>query len=379
MARWVGASLRRRLTGALSVPLIRRVIFHVRRLRDDLDIHFFRSLVTSLAIIVTLSALLVSVAEPSKRSISGLVRSAYWAMTMVLGSGDSSYVDGPVGYLVGWALAFFGVAIVAALTAAVAGFVIDFILKEGQGMGASGYIDHIVICGWNPTARELIEELKGDEFKARVVIIHDVEHNPAGSGTYFVRGDPTSGDDLRRAGIEDAAAAVICPSDSSNDADMRSILSVLAIETIAPEVRTVVEVNNPKHVEHFERAHADEILVTPRLASRLLARSALYPGLASLVTDLVSGGQGSELYRVRVPDHLFGETPGALATLLRSNHNSSLIAVTRDGISHASPPADFMLREGDCAIVVAESLTALAPLQAEHALSGARSPVARPA
>lgn len=281
MARWVGASLRRRLTGALSVPLIRRVIFHVRRLRDDLDIHFFRSLVASLAIIVTLSALLVTVAEPSKRSISGLVRSAYWAMTMVLGSGDSSYVDGPVGYLVGWALAFFGVAIVAALTAAVAGFVIDFILKEGQGMGASGYIDHIVICGWNPTARELIEELKGDEFKARVVIIHDVEHNPAGSGTYFVRGDPTSGDDLRRAGIEDAAAAVICPSDSSNDADMRSILSVLAIETIAPEVRTVVEVNNPKHVEHFERAHADEILVTPRLASRLLARSALYPGLAS--------------------------------------------------------------------------------------------------
>ena len=80
-----------------------------------------------------------------------------------------------------------------------------------------------------------------------------------------------------------------------------------------------------------------------------------------------------------MPDHLFGETPGALATLLRSNHNSSLIAVTRDGISHASPPADFMLREGDCAIVVAESLTALAPLQAEHALSGARSPVARPA
>ena len=241
MARWVGASLRRRLTGALSVPLIRRVIFHVRRLRDDLDIHFFRSLVASLAIIVTLSALLVTVAEPSKRSISGLVRSAYWAMTMVLGSGDSSYVDGPVGYLVGWALAFFGVAIVAALTAAVAGFVIDFILKEGQGMGASGYIDHIVICGWNPTARELIEELKGDEFKARVVIIHDVEHNPAGSGTYFVRGDPTSGDDLRRAGIEDAAAAVICPSDSSNDADMRSILSVLAIETIEDEPLDFVE------------------------------------------------------------------------------------------------------------------------------------------
>ena len=44
-------------------------------------------------------------------------------------------------------------AIVAALTAAVVGFVIDFLLKEGQGMGASGYQDHVVVCGWNATAR----------------------------------------------------------------------------------------------------------------------------------------------------------------------------------------------------------------------------------
>ena len=34
--------------------------------------------------------------------------------------------------------------------------------------------------------------------------------------------------------------------------------------------------NNPKHVEHVQRANADEILVTSRLASRLLARTALY-------------------------------------------------------------------------------------------------------
>lgn len=36
--------------------------------------------------------------------------------------------------------------------------------------------------------------------------------------------------------------------------------------------------NNPKHVDHVQRANADEILVTSRLASRLLARTALYPG-----------------------------------------------------------------------------------------------------
>lgn len=60
--------------------------------------------------------------------------------------------------------------------------------------------------------------------------------------------------------------------------------------------------NNPKHVEHVQRANADEILVTSRLASRLLARTALYPRLAALVTDIVSGGEGSELYRVELPE-----------------------------------------------------------------------------
>lgn len=44
-------------------------------------------------------------------------------------------------------------------------------------------------------------------------------------------GDCTNADDLRRAGIEEATAAIICPADASNDADMRSILTVMAIET----------------------------------------------------------------------------------------------------------------------------------------------------
>ena len=274
----VARVLRAPIEAVRDLPIVRRVGFHVNRIRAGLDFHFFRTLVIALVLIVAASAFLVTVLEPEKRSAQGLVGSAYWSVTTVIGSGDSSYVTSPGGYVIGWLLAFFGVAIVATLTAAIVGFVIDFLLKEGQGMGASGYSDHIVVCGWNATARELIDELQGDEFTSRIVVLHESERSPAGADVYFVRGDTTSTTDLERAGIPDAAAAIICPSDASNEADMRSILTVLAIETMAPRVRTVVEVNNPKHVEHVRRAHADEILVTSRLASRLLARTALYPG-----------------------------------------------------------------------------------------------------
>ena len=199
-------------------------------------------------------------------------------------------------------------------------------------------------------------------------MLHESERSPAGADVYFVRGDTTSTVDLERAGIPDAAAAIICPSDATNEADMRSILTVLAIETMAPRVRTVVEVNNPKHVEHVRRAHADEILVTSRLASRLLARTALYPGLAELVTDVVSGGDGSELYRVELPDDYADLDLDDLSSRLRREHNATLLAVSRDGRTLTNPSSDFRLARGDSAVVVAESLGELHPLEPDEAL-----------
>jgi voltage-gated potassium channel len=353
------------LRAIFAAPFLRRIGFHARRIGSQVDRHFFITLTSAVFGFVLVAALAVVVLE-RQVSIADFGSSLYWAVTTVIGSGDASYVTSPGGYLVGWLLAFFGVALVAAMTGAVVGFFIDFLLKEGQGMGAAGYRDHIVVCGWNTTARDLIEELKGDEFTTKVVVLHDAERNPAGDGVYFVRGDITSTADLERTGIREASSAIVFPSDRSNEADMRSILAVMAIESIAPNVRTVVEANNPMHVDHFRRAHADEVLVTSRLASRLLARSALYPGLSELVTDIVSGGEGSELYRVALPDAYVGLSVDELSAKLRGEHRATLLAVTRDGRSMTNPPADFRLQGGDDAVVVAESLGELRPLELQH-------------
>lgn len=238
-------------------------------------------------------------------------------------------------------------------------------------MGAAGYKDHIVICGWNSTARDLITELSGDAYEARIVLLADLERNPADNDVYFVRGVPSNADDLRRAGIEHAQTAVVCPSDPGDQADMSSILSVLAIESLAPHVRTVVEVNNPDHVDHLKRADADEVLVTSKLASHLLARSALYPGLSELVTDLVSGGEGSELYRVDLPEDCLGQHIDDVSARLRRDHGATLLAVTRGDRTYSNLKSDFVFEQGDDLIVVAESLGDLRPLQHSTAYSDA--------
>jgi voltage-gated potassium channel len=235
-------------------------------------------------------------------------------------------------------------------------------------MGAAGYKNHIVICGWNATARDLVTELSGDDYAAQIVLLADLEHNPNGDDVYFVRGNTSNEPDLRRAGIEHAQTAIICPSDPSNEADMGSILTVLAIESLAPDVRTIVEVNNPDHVAHFRRAEVDEVMVTSRIASHLLARSALYPGLSELVTDLVSGGEGSELYRVDLPEDCLGQPIDDVSARLRRDHGATLIAVTRGDRTLSNLRSDFVFESGDDLIVVAESLGDLHPLQHSTAI-----------
>ena len=58
----------RRFEAVRDLPIVRRVAFHVNRIRAGLDFHFFRTLVIALVVIVAASAFLVTVLEPEKRS-----------------------------------------------------------------------------------------------------------------------------------------------------------------------------------------------------------------------------------------------------------------------------------------------------------------------
>lgn len=359
--------MRNRISEFFEFPAVRRIGWHIRRVASKFDGGFFKPLFLFLLVILVVTSALVWLFETDK-TLRDLGRAIYWTSTTVLGQGDSSMATGPVGWVVGWLLGLFGVAVVATMTGVLVGFVIDFILKEGQGMGASGYKDHIVVCGWNPTARDLIDELVSDG-SAKIVLIHNSDKNPAEGLAYFVSGDTTSEEDLRRAGIDNAKAAIICPADSSNEADLHSILTVLAIESIAPGVRTVAEVNNPIHVPHFRRADVDELLVTSKLTSRLLARSALYPGLSELVTDILGGAGNDEdpqLYRVQMPAEGIGKSIIELGALMRADHHATVLAVIRAGLTVANPPHGFRMEAGDDLVVLAFSLGNLVPVDEDR-------------
>jgi len=343
----------------LAPPSFRRFFFYARQIGSSIDRRFIFALVPFVLVMVAIGAVIVTIVE-KPINLESFAASFNWALLTTMGRSPAGFVTTPVGWLVFWILVIFGVTLVGTITAALVAVVVNFLLKEGQGMGVSGFRDHVVVCGWNATARDLIRELRNDDRHVRIVLIHGGDRNPAGDGVYYVKGEPTDAGDLRRAGIEEAAAAVVFPLESGGDADMKSILATLTIRSMAPRVRVVAEVNDPRHVDHFRRAGADELMVTSHIASRLLARSAIYPGLTDLVADLVSSG-GSELYGVQVPPNCVGLTFDAASSRLHTEHQATLLAIRRHGHVHFTAPPSFLVQADDLAVVIADHLGRLLP------------------
>lgn len=172
------------------MALLRRVTWHFSRIRERLDRRTVALLLGSIVVFVAAAALIVTLVE-GPITFDQFGESFYWALNTVLGAGDPTFVSSFIGRAMSALLTILGLTLLTIATGLLIGFIIDVLLKEGQGMGAAAYRDHIVVCGWNASARELIDELHGDDYAKKIVLLCERERNPAGHGVYFVHGDPT--------------------------------------------------------------------------------------------------------------------------------------------------------------------------------------------
>src|SRR5436190_19091549 len=109
------------------------------------------------------------------------------------------------GFLSYWTVRVAGVSLVAFATATVASRFVATVIKQGAGMGTFKGSGQILICGWSSKGIEIIRELRAREVEdaREVVILADRETAPLDQkGVTFVRGNPSSGVDLGRAGLE---------------------------------------------------------------------------------------------------------------------------------------------------------------------------------
>jgi len=174
----------------------------------------------------------------------------------------------------------------------------------------------------------------------------------------FVCGNASQVSVLRQANIGEAKFAIVLAEDSTAVADQKTVLTVLAIESINPSIVSCAELNDANNEEHLRRAGCDIVVNTSALTSKLLAMSLQNPAVNKVVRELVSGA-GNEVYRVALPQRYVGRPFAQPLPELKSSHSVITIGVERDGECLINPPSDLILKETDLLLVISEEAPSL--------------------
>ena len=222
----------------------------------------------------------------------------------------------------------------------------------------SNYTDHLVICGYHPSSRMLLDTVlrePGKEVGRQIVIFaqgdrpHDVSHEFT-----WVQGDPTKESELPKARLSHAGGIIIVGDRgvTPQAADATTILTVFTLRSYMahhPEtgqrrrpLYVVAEILDQENVQHARAAGADEVSETTRLGFSLLAHAIAEPGTAEVMGKLAAP-EGQNLYVGRHPrPNPEPTTFGAVAASLRDDGSSLMLVGLRDssGKDRLNPPDD---------------------------------------
>jgi voltage-gated potassium channel len=280
--------------------------------------------------------------HPSNRTITHLGDALYWAVISMTttGYGDISPIT-PAGRVVAVIVVVSGLLLFSMVTATVASVFVEKKIREGKGLETLKTKDHILLCGWNNNAEEVIDGLLRSmpEKKLVLVLLNELTEEEVESLKYkyrqqefrFLRGDFTHEEVLARANIARAHAAILLADTSGRHslekADERTILGTLAIKSLSPEAKTCAELLNPENKQHLRRANVDEIIVRGEHIGNLLAGAATSPGLPRVISNLLSPLEENNLWKVEIPQPFIGKPVAELAAYFKKEKQALLIAL----------------------------------------------------
>ena len=246
----------------------------------------------------------------SNPAISTLADGLWWALVTIttVGFGDISPVTA-LGRAVGAVMMVCGMFSLALFAGIVGHTLLHAVLgiREEQ-FRMSNYVNHIVICGYDPGARMLLDVLMDeiDVDERQVVVFSEGDRPPdLPAEMSWVSGDPTKESELGKVRLAHAAAAILVGARSTvpQQADARTILTAFTLRsflTRADEAQrrnrplyVVAEILDSENVEHARTAGADEVIETTRLGFSLVAHAIAIPGTGSIVSRVATAGAHS--------------------------------------------------------------------------------------
>ena len=333
-----------------------RLKSQIQRLWNFVQRENFHRLLLFIGIFLVISSVCITWLEPDMSIINAI----WWSVVTMttVGYGDISPVT-LGGRVIAIVLMFFGIGLLGTLSATLASILVDKKIKEDRGMRSFNFENHIILCEWNYRTQAILNELRADPqtADAPIVLIADIPSKPIDDENLFFIQSSVTDESLNRANLAKAKTVVIV-GDNRMEATARDgkvVLTTLTVESINPDVYTIVELANEANVPHCKRAKADEIIVSNEISSGLMARATLNHGITRIVSELLSSHHGNELYKLPLPASMIGRQFIEVFTEVKQTYQCIVMAVEKETEEDiiSNPPADYAFEEGDYLIVIA--------------------------
>ena len=266
----------------------------------------------------------------------------WWALVTLttIGYGDR-YPITASGRVVAAFVILFGIGVVGIVTAKIASILVERRIKEGRGLSEALRLNgHVVVMGWKPDMHLLLPELLAAN--ADLTAEHVVLINAAGQdlndglrrefpGLRYLHGDMTDPLALQRAHVS-AASKVLVLADatggrSDQEVDARTVMALMNIENVAPEVYTCAEVLDHQYVGYLRLAHCDEIILSGEYGRLVMVSASASEGISQVLLKLMDASQPGGLVCEPIPEAFVGRTCSELAAHLSAEDGRLLLGL----------------------------------------------------
>ncbi len=263
----------------------------------------------------------------------------WWVLVSIttVGYGDIVPSTG-AGQILGIVLIFTGVALVSMFTATISSIFVAQKLKEDRGLKHITEKGHIILCGWNHTAEQILKIIYKAPNPPQVVMINQLPDDQIndlnlvfkGYPLHFVRGDFAQEEVLNRANLSKARIVVIVPDTSSglsSRSDEKTILTAFSVKAIQPKIKVYAHILDRDNEPYLKKAQVDDYIVSDDFSGVLLGEMITSPGVPQSIQKLIKGGELGYLVRENIPTELIGKTFSEAISFYRKDNQLPIALV----------------------------------------------------